>query len=62
MVVAETQAEFDDNQGSSTIILKLKPEDEVWISHVSAYPNVYGSDAERSTSFAGILLIELEPF
>ena len=49
--VAESRDEADDNQGSSTAILKLALDDEVWIVHESGNNEVFGSPTDRQTSF-----------
>jgi len=59
--VAETQANYDDNQGSNVAFAKLTTGDEVWIAHYSASPYVFGSDKERTTTFSGALVYEVEP-
>ena len=56
--VAESTGVADDNQGSSTAILRVKQGDQVWLSHYSSFPNIHGDDVERTTSFTGILLFE----
>ncbi|XP_060607030.1 uncharacterized protein LOC132759297 [Ruditapes philippinarum] len=53
---AESQVVKDDNQGSSTIILRLKKGDEVWTASQNAGSSLFGSDNERTTSFTGVLL------
>jgi hypothetical protein len=52
---AESQFARDDNQGSSTIVIRLNERDEVWIAlHVGS--GVFGDNDERTTSFTGVLL------
>ena len=58
--VAESRDEADDNQGSSTAILKLALDDEVWIVHESGNNEVFGSPTDRQTSFTGTLLYEVK--
>ncbi|XP_060607025.1 uncharacterized protein LOC132759293 isoform X2 [Ruditapes philippinarum] len=54
--VAESRDDADDNQGSKAVVLHLNQGDEVWTSHYSSYPDMFGDDTERTTSFMGVLL------
>ncbi|XP_045211131.2 uncharacterized protein LOC123562565 [Mercenaria mercenaria] len=54
--VAESPVVHDDNQGSSTVILRLKQGDEVWTASQNSGGDIFGSDYERTTSFTGTLL------
>ncbi|XP_060580171.1 uncharacterized protein LOC132736970 isoform X2 [Ruditapes philippinarum] len=54
--VAESRDDWDDNQGSNSVVLRLNQGDEVWTSHYFSYPDVFGDDTERTASFMGVLL------
>ena len=56
--VAESRDDTDDNQGSNTVLLRVNQGDQVWTAHYSSYPDIYGDDNERTTSFSGVLLYE----
>lgn len=58
--VAESRLEKDDNQGSNTAVLRLAQGDEVWTVHKSGGTETYGAQADRETSFMGVLLYETE--
>lgn len=54
--MAESRDDADDNQGSNSAVLRLSQGDEVWTSHYSSFPDMFGDDGERTTSFMGVLL------
>ncbi|KAL4239823.1 Complement component C1q domain [Mactra antiquata] len=54
--VAESRNDTYDSQGSNSIVVHCSQYDEVWISHYSLYPDLFGDDNERTTSFMGVLL------
>ena len=56
--MAESRDDTDDNQGSNTVLLRVNQGDQVWTAHYSSYPDIYGDDNERTSSFSGVLLYE----
>ncbi|KAL4222494.1 hypothetical protein ACF0H5_018533 [Mactra antiquata] len=57
--VAESRNDTFDSQGSNSAVVQCTENDEVWISHYSLYPDLFGDDNERTTSFMGVLLYKL---
>lgn len=60
--IAESQTDREDNQGSSSVVIRVQAGDDVWVSHTN--PNsltyIHGDDQERTSSFMGVLLYEEE--
>ncbi|KAL4225574.1 Complement C1q-like protein 4 [Mactra antiquata] len=58
--VAESRIDTYDSQGSSTVVIHCEQGWEVWTSHYGAFPDLFGSDVLRTTSFMGVLLYETQ--